>query len=77
MTITIVLASIVVDLVPDEVRHMLREAVDTETRISRNLLDQGIAGLLPPDRGSYRQHLADRRLETLGLTPATPTHSGS
>ncbi len=61
------------DLFDDElhtqVRQMLREAVDAETRFAEDLLGQGVAGLPPADMRTYLEHVADRRLAALGLEP--------
>ncbi|MEV4318799.1 ribonucleotide-diphosphate reductase subunit beta [Actinocrispum sp. NPDC049592] len=50
-----------------QVRQMLREAVDAETRFAEDLLGQGVAGLSLVDMRSYLEHVADRRLIALGL----------
>jgi ribonucleoside-diphosphate reductase beta chain len=52
-----------------QVRQMLREAVDAETSFAHDLLDQGVAGLSLAGMRRYLEHVADRRLEALGLTP--------
>jgi ribonucleoside-diphosphate reductase beta chain len=52
-----------------EVRQMLREAVDAETRFAEDLLGQGVAGMSLADMRSYLEHVADRRLRALGLSP--------
>jgi ribonucleoside-diphosphate reductase beta chain len=57
------------DELHDEVRQMLREAVDAETRFAGDLLDQGVAGLPLADMRRYLEHVADRRLAALGLEP--------
>ncbi|TCO62355.1 ribonucleotide-diphosphate reductase subunit beta [Actinocrispum wychmicini] len=61
------------DLFDDElhaqVRQMLREAVDAETRFAKDLLVQGVAGMSLADMRSYLEHVADRRLQALGLAP--------
>jgi ribonucleoside-diphosphate reductase beta chain len=57
------------DELHDQVRQMLREAVDAETRFAEDLLDQGVAGLRPADMRTYLEHVADRRLAALGLEP--------
>jgi len=57
------------DELHDQVRQMLREAVDAETQFAEDLLDQGVAGLRPVDMRSYLEHVADRRLAALGLEP--------
>jgi ribonucleoside-diphosphate reductase beta chain len=61
------------DLFDDElhaqVRQMLREAVDAEVQFAEDLLEQGVAGLPLADMREYLQHVADRRLAALGLSP--------
>jgi ribonucleoside-diphosphate reductase beta chain len=57
------------DELHDQVRQMLREAVDAETKFAEDLLTQGVAGLSLPDMRSYLEHVADRRLAALGLAP--------
>ena len=57
------------DELHDQVRQMLREAVDAETTFAEDLLTQGVAGLSLPDMRSYLEHVADRRLAALGLAP--------
>jgi ribonucleoside-diphosphate reductase beta chain len=53
----------------DQVRRMLREAVDAESRFAEDLLGGGIAGMTPADMRAYLEHVADRRLAVLGLAP--------
>ena len=57
------------DELHDQVRQMLREAVDAETRFAEDLLGQGVAGLSLADMRTYLEHVADRRLVLLGLPP--------
>ncbi|WP_436497596.1 ribonucleotide-diphosphate reductase subunit beta [Actinokineospora sp. HUAS TT18] len=57
------------DELHDQVRQMLREAVDAETRFAEDLLGQGVAGMSLADMRSYLEHVADRRLAALGLAP--------
>jgi ribonucleoside-diphosphate reductase beta chain len=61
------------DLFDDElhaqVRQMLREAVDAEARFAEDLLGRGVAGMSIADMRAYLEHVADRRLEVLGLPP--------
>ncbi len=52
-----------------QVRQMLREAVDAEAQFAADLLGQGVAGLTLTDMRAYLEHVADRRLAALGLTP--------
>lgn len=57
------------DELHEQVRQMLREAVDAETRFAQDLLGQGVAGLSLADMRTYLEHVADRRLAVLGLKP--------
>ncbi|HEY4460000.1 MAG TPA: ribonucleotide-diphosphate reductase subunit beta [Pseudonocardiaceae bacterium] len=57
------------DELHDQVRQMLREAVDAETKFAEDILGQGVAGMSVTDMRAYVEHVADRRLEVLGLTP--------
>lgn len=57
------------DELHDQVRQMLREAVDAETNFAEDLLGQGVAGLSLADMRGYLEHVADRRLAVLGLEP--------
>ena len=61
------------DLFDDElhtqVRQMMREAVDAETKFAEDLLVQGVAGMSLADMRAYLEHVADRRLAVLGLSP--------
>jgi ribonucleoside-diphosphate reductase beta chain len=57
------------DKLEAEVREMLREAVDAETRFAEDLLGQGVAGMSLADMRSYLEHVADRRLAVLGMEP--------
>ena len=57
------------DELHEQVRQMLREAVDAEARFAADLLGQGVAGMSIGDMRQYLEHVADRRLEVLGLAP--------
>jgi ribonucleoside-diphosphate reductase beta chain len=57
------------DELHDQVRQMLREAVDAETKFAQDLLGKGVAGMSLADMRGYLEHVADRRLEVLGLAP--------
>ncbi|WP_239090695.1 ribonucleotide-diphosphate reductase subunit beta [Asanoa iriomotensis] len=61
------------DLFDDEltaaVTEMLAEAVECEVGFAEDLLEQGISGLSLSDMRAYLEHVADRRLATLGLPP--------
>lgn len=53
----------------DDVRDMLREAVECEVQFAEDLLGQGVSGMSIADMREYLQHVADRRLGQLGLDP--------
>ncbi|WP_394619497.1 ribonucleotide-diphosphate reductase subunit beta [Lentzea sp. JNUCC 0626] len=53
----------------EEVRQMLREAVDAEVQFADDLLGGGVAGMSVADMRSYLEHVADRRLQVLGIEP--------
>jgi ribonucleoside-diphosphate reductase beta chain len=57
------------DELHDQVRQMLREAVDAEVQFAQDLLTGGVAGLTLTDMRQYLEHVADRRLAALGLAP--------
>ncbi|TDP91847.1 ribonucleotide-diphosphate reductase subunit beta [Labedaea rhizosphaerae] len=57
------------DELHDQVRRMLREAVDAEARFAEDLLGGGVAGMTVADMRAYLEHVADRRLAVLGLSP--------
>lgn len=48
---------------------MLREAVDAEVQFAEDLLGGGVAGMSVADMRSYLEHVADRRLQVLGIEP--------
>ncbi|WP_018255116.1 ribonucleotide-diphosphate reductase subunit beta [Salinispora mooreana] len=52
-----------------QVREMMAEAVDCEVQFAEDLLEQGVSGLSLTDMREYLQHVADRRLVTLGIAP--------
>jgi ribonucleoside-diphosphate reductase beta chain len=52
-----------------QVREMLAEAVECETQFAQDLLGEGVPGLPVADMRAYLEHVADRRLEQLGLEP--------
>jgi ribonucleoside-diphosphate reductase beta chain len=52
-----------------QVREMLAEAVECETQFAEDLLGEGVPGLPVADMRAYLEHVADRRLEQLGLEP--------
>ncbi len=51
------------------VREMLAEAVECEVQFAADLLGQGVAGLSLADMRGYLEHVADRRLAQLGISP--------
>ncbi len=59
------------DLFDDEmaaqVRQMLIEGVEAEAQFAEDLLGGGVAGLSVADMRSYPEHVADRRMQRLGL----------
>jgi ribonucleoside-diphosphate reductase beta chain len=61
-----------------QVAGMLAEAVECETQFAEDLLGQGVAGMSVADMRAYLEHVADRRLEVLGLAPeyGTPNPFG-
>lgn len=52
-----------------QVREMLAEAVECEVQFAADLLGQGVSGMSLADMREYLQHVADRRLAQLGMTP--------
>ena len=52
-----------------QVKEMVAEAVDCEVQFAEDLLEQGVSGLSLADMREYLQHVADRRLVTLGIAP--------
>lgn len=57
------------DEMAQQVRAMLREAVDAEAQFAEDLLGGGVAGLSTTDMRAYLESVADRRLVQLGLEP--------
>ena len=59
------------DLFDDElaaqVRQMLIDGVEAEAQFAEDLLGGGVAGLSVADMRSYLEHVADRRMQRLGL----------
>ncbi|MEM7675509.1 MAG: ribonucleotide-diphosphate reductase subunit beta, partial [Myxococcota bacterium] len=55
------------DVMANEVRKMLSEAVDCETLFAEDVLSLGVAGLSVTDMRQYLQYVADQRLGALGL----------
>ncbi|WP_203811648.1 ribonucleotide-diphosphate reductase subunit beta [Paractinoplanes tereljensis] len=52
-----------------QVRDMLAEAVECEVQFAEDLLTQGVSGMSLADMREYLQHVADRRLQVLGIDP--------
>ena len=52
-----------------EIRAMLSEAVDAETRFAEDILGGGLAGLSLRDMRGYLENVADQRAAQLGLPP--------
>ena len=61
------------DEMAQQVREMLDEAVECETQFAEDLLGAGVSGLPVADMRAYLEHVADRRLEQLGLKPVYGT----
>jgi ribonucleoside-diphosphate reductase beta chain len=53
-----------------DIVRMLHEAVDAETQFAEDLLSGGVAGLSVRDMRQYLGHVADSRLQRLGIAPA-------
>ena len=49
--------------------QLIREAVELEIKYAQDCLPRGILGLTAPMFREYVQHIADRRLERIGLKP--------
>lgn len=56
-----------------DVRQMIGEAIDCETRFAEDLLGGGVIGLSVADVRGYLEYCADQRLARLGLPPAYQT----
>jgi ribonucleoside-diphosphate reductase beta chain len=52
-----------------EIKQMMREAVDAETQFAEDLLSGGVAGLSVRDMRQYLGYVADARLQRLGIGP--------
>ncbi|GGU51018.1 ribonucleotide-diphosphate reductase subunit beta [Lentzea flava] len=57
------------DELNEQVKQMLREAVDAEVQFAEDLLGGGVAGMSVADMRSYLAHVADRRLQAVGIEP--------
>ncbi|NGX54389.1 MAG: hypothetical protein K1000chlam4_01115, partial [Chlamydiae bacterium] len=53
----------------DHIVSIIRHAVELEIAYAKDCLPQGVLGLTAPMFTEYVQHIADRRLERIGLTP--------
>lgn len=51
----------------DDIRQMLGEAIDAEVQFAEDLLAGGVAGMSVADMRTYLRHVADKRLQQLGL----------
>ncbi|MGH9623903.1 MAG: ribonucleotide-diphosphate reductase subunit beta, partial [Bryobacteraceae bacterium] len=52
-----------------DVIAMLRDAVECEAAFGEDVLGKGVAGMSTGDLRKYLEYVADRRLESLGITP--------
>ncbi len=52
-----------------QVVEMMKEAVACELQFAEDILGQGVPGMSVRDMHTYLQHVADQRLENLGLPP--------
>ncbi|MCO8269266.1 ribonucleotide-diphosphate reductase subunit beta [Actinoplanes sp. TRM 88003] len=52
-----------------QVKDMLSEAVECEVQFAADILEQGVSGMSLGDMREYLQHVADRRLQALGIEP--------
>src|SRR3954462_5844482 len=52
-----------------DVHAMLDEAIACETQFAQDVLVGGVSGMSLPGMRAYLEHVADRRLEQLGLPP--------
>jgi ribonucleoside-diphosphate reductase beta chain len=53
----------------DQVIEMIREAVECETQFAEDILGQGVPGMSVKDMRTYLEHIADQRLQALGMAP--------
>ena len=53
----------------EEIRRMMREAVDCEMAFAQDVLGFGVIGLSPRDMQNYLEFIADQRLLALGDRP--------
>ena len=52
-----------------QVIDMLEEAIEAETIFAADMLGEGVPGLSLTDTRQYLQHVADQRLENIGIAP--------
>lgn len=57
------------DELAEQVKQMLIEGVEAEAQFAEDLLGGGVAGLSTADMRGYLEHVADRRMQRLGLEP--------
>jgi len=57
------------DDLAEQVSEMIAEAVECEYQFAEDLLGGGVPGMSLPDMRAYLEHVADRRLELLGIPP--------
>jgi len=53
----------------EDVIEMIREAVECETLFAEDILGQGVPGMSVKDMRTYLEHIADQRLQSLGMAP--------
>ena len=53
----------------DQVREMLREAVECEVQFAEDVLGLGVTGMSVKDTRTYLESVADNRLAMLGMAP--------
>ena len=63
------------DKFEDDVRQMLKEAIDCETQFALDLLEGGIPGFTTYDMRKYLEHVADLRLKDIGMETMYNTHN--
>ncbi len=51
----------------DSIIAMMNDAIDCEMTFAQDILDHGVAGLSARDMRTYLQHVADQRLNRLGI----------
>lgn len=61
------------DDLEQQIREMLREAVDAETQFAEDLLSGGVGGLSVREMRQYLGYVADARLQRLGISPVFKT----